>query len=108
MPWKVAISPGCVTSGASTGIDRPKSPTFTVPSGSTKQFDGFTSRWRMPQASAASRPATTCRIASTAAGGAIGPSRSTTSFSVPPATSSIAMTGLPLISSLPKTKTVFG
>ena len=32
------------------GIDKPKSPTLTVPSASTKQFDGLMSRWRIPAA----------------------------------------------------------
>ena len=58
------------SSRASVVIDSPKSPTRTRPSRSTKQFDGLMSRCRMPIAAAASRPAITCRIASTAAAGA--------------------------------------
>ena len=48
---------GVSSSRASVVIDRPKSPTSTRPSRSTKQFDGLMSRCRMPSAAAASRPA---------------------------------------------------
>ena len=47
-------------------MDRPKSPTFTAPSASMKQFDGLMSRWRMPAAWAASRPPMTWSMAATA------------------------------------------
>ena len=38
-------------------MESPKSPIFTVPSASRKQFEGLMSRWRMPMRWAASRPA---------------------------------------------------
>ena len=47
-------------------------------------------------------PAMICSIASTASAGGSGPCSRTRSFSVPPANNSIAMTGVPAISSLPK------
>ena len=67
VPRSVALSPRL-----DVATDRPKSPMSTRPSPCTKQFDGLMSRWRIPIAAAASRPATTCRIASTAAADASG------------------------------------
>ena len=53
---------------ASVVIDRPKSPTSTRPSRSTKQFDGLMSRCRMPMRARPRRARrSTWRIASTAA-----------------------------------------
>ena len=49
-------------------IDKPKSPTLTVPSCATKQFAGLISRCKTPARSAVSRPSIICKMASTASG----------------------------------------
>jgi hypothetical protein len=88
--------------------DRPKSPTFTAPSASMKQFDGLMSRCSTPAACAASSPPMMSITAATASSGGTGPLAATRSFSVPPGSNSIEIAGMPSISSLPKIYTVCG
>ena len=90
------------SSRASVVIDRPKSPTMTRPSRSTKQFEGLMSRCRIPMAAAASSPAITWRMASTAFAIGNGSPGTTSSFSVPAGASSMVMTGNPCTSLVPK------
>jgi len=66
-------------------------------------FGDWMSRCRIPADSAASSPEIRWRIASTASLSLRGPCSATRSFNEPPLTSSIAMTEIPLIVSVPKT-----
>ena len=84
-------------------MDSPKSPILVVPSESMKQFVGLMSRCSTPACWAASSPAMIWSIMSTASVAGRGPDASTQSRSVPPPTSSMAITGVPAISSVPKT-----
>ncbi len=97
-PWAVTK----VSVFARVETERPKSPTFTEPSGATKQLEGLMSRCSTPFAKADSRPAMTSRIASTASATGSGPRFLSLSLSVPPPAISIVITGRPSISSLPK------
>ena len=84
-------------------IDSPKSPTFTVPSRSTKQFAGLMSRCRMPPACAASQSGDDLQDRIDRFGWR---ERAVLAYAILAACrlakSSIAMTGVPAISSLPK------
>ena len=84
VPSKPPVASSWRTSRVSVEMERPKSPTLTAPSASTKQFDGLMSRWRIPAACAASRPPMMSRTADTAAAAGSGPSAAMRSFSVPP------------------------
>ena len=61
----VVIVGDCETFGAlpagSMALARPKSRTFTVPSGRTLMFAGFKSRWMIPCSCAASSASAICR-----------------------------------------------
>ena len=83
-------------------IEMPKSPILTRPCSSTKQLDGFTSRCRMPAVAAASSPAMTWRMASTAMADGSRPPCFSRSASVS-RMSSMAMTSRPSSSQAPKT-----
>ncbi len=72
-------------------LERPKSPTFTRPSASRKQFDGFTSRWITPSRWASIRPSITSRIFETASSTGSAPSWSTIPCKVSPVISSMTM-----------------
>ena len=68
-PSRVESVPGRVGSpiaGVSSAFARPKSSSFTRPSGSTLTLAGFRSRWMMPASCAASRPSAICRQMSSA------------------------------------------
>ena len=56
-------------------LARPKSSTFTVPSGVTLMFAGFRSRWTMPRSCAASSASAICRAIGSASSSGIGPAR---------------------------------
>ena len=71
---------------------RPKSRSFTVPSGVTFTFAGFRSRWRIPRACAAPSASATWRATSRTPPSSIGPSPRI-SARVRPPTISIASTG---------------
>ena len=62
---------------------RPKSSTFTVPSGRTLMLAGFRSRWTMPCSCAASSASAICRAIGSASSSGIGP-RAIRSASVGP------------------------
>ena len=66
---------------------RPKSSTFTVPSGRSFTFAGLRSRWTIPSSWAASSASAICRAIGSASSTGIGPS-AMRSASVGPSTSS--------------------
>ena len=76
-----SISPVVSRSAASNAGARPKSVTFTRPSGAIRMFPGLTSRWTMPAACAQSSAESTAIVTSAAAAGSSAPPR-TTSASV--------------------------
>ena len=57
----------------SSRLAKPKSSTFTVPSGRTLMFAGFRSRWMMPCSCAASSASAICRAMGSASSIGIGP-----------------------------------
>ena len=57
----------------SSALARPKSRTFTVPSGRSLMFAGFRSRWTMPCSCAASSASAICRAIGSASSSGIGP-----------------------------------
>ena len=59
----------------SASLARPKSSTFTVPSGRTLMLAGLRSRWMMPCSCAASSASTICRAIGSASSSGSGPSR---------------------------------
>ena len=56
-------------------LARPKSSTFTVPSGRTLMFAGFRSRWMMPCSCAASSASAICFAIGSASSSGIAPAR---------------------------------
>ena len=76
----VVIVGDCDTSGdappaGSSAFARPKSSTFTVPSGRTLMFAGFRSRWMMPCSCAASSASAICFAIGSASSSGIGAAR---------------------------------
>ena len=67
----------------SSAFARPKSSTFTVPSGRTLMFAGFRSRWMMPCSCAASSASAICLAMGSASSTGIGPARCGRRASVP-------------------------
>ena len=70
-------------SAGSRALARPKSSTFTVPSGRSLMFAGLRSRWMIPCSCAASRASAICRAIGSASASGIGP-RAMRSASVAP------------------------
>ena len=79
---------------------RPKSSTFTVPSGRTLTFAGFRSRWTMPSSCAASSAEAICFASGSASPSAMGP-WAMSSASVCPSTSSSTSACVAPLSSKP-------
>ena len=75
----VVIVGDCETFGAlptgSIALARPKSSTFTVPSGRSLMFVGLRSRWMIPCSCAASSASAICRAIGSASSTGIGPLR---------------------------------
>jgi hypothetical protein len=84
----------------SRALARPKSRSFTFPSGVSLTFAGFKSRWTIPCSCAASRASAICRAMASASGGRSGPEASRAVRSSP-GTSSMARKRTPLASCSP-------
>ena len=61
--------PVCVSAGSVEMRAIPKSVSFTRPLRSTRMFDGLTSRWTMPAASAATSASVACQSSGPASSG---------------------------------------
>ena len=81
-------------------LARPKSSTFTLPSGVSLTFAGFRSRWTMPLLWASSSASAICSAISSASSTGIAP-RASRSLRSSPSTSSRARNGFPSASSSP-------
>ena len=91
---------GDATPVGSIAFARPKSSTFTVPSGRTLMFAGFKSRWMMPCSCAASSASAICFAMGSASATGIAP-RAMRWARSSPSTSSITSARTPLDSSRP-------
>jgi len=94
------VALGEAAPAGSIALARPKSRTFTVPSGLTLIFAGFRSRWMMPCACAASSASAICSAIGSASSTGIAPCEMR-SASVGPSTSSITSALAPPESSMP-------
>src|SRR5215471_2269023 len=101
------VTPAARLVTGSSAFARPRSRTFTAPSGRTLMFAGFRSRWMMPCSCAASSASAICFAIGSASSSGIGPC-AMRSASVGPSTSSSTSACTPSPSSKPKIAPMFG